>query len=32
MKVPIADKISELSNEYRERLYRKLKPGELGDS
>jgi len=32
MKVPIADKISELANEYRERLYRKLKPGEPRES
>ena len=32
MKVPIADRISELANEYRERLYRKLKPGEPRES
>jgi len=30
MKVPIADKISELADEYRERLYRKLSPSEAG--
>ncbi len=28
MKVPIADRISDLADEDRERLYRKLKPGE----
>jgi len=31
MMEPIADRISELANEYRERLYRKLKPGEPVD-
>ena len=27
MQVPIADRVSDLANEYRERLYQKLKPG-----
>ena len=30
MKVPIADRISQLANEYRERLYRKLSPSNAG--
>ncbi len=30
MKVPIADKISQLANEYRERLYQKLSPSKSG--
>ena len=30
MKVPIADRISQLANEYRERLYQKLSPSEAG--
>ena len=30
MKVPIADRISQLANEYRERLYQKLRPSEAG--
>ena len=32
IQAPIADRISELANEYRERLYRKLKSGEPMDS
>ena len=31
LQVPIADRVSELANEYRERLYQKLKPGESMD-
>lgn len=32
LQVPIADSVSELANEYRERLYQKLKPGEPRES
>jgi hypothetical protein len=32
LRLPIADRISELANKYRERLYRKLKPGEPVDT
>lgn len=32
LQVPIADSVSELANEHRERLYQKLKPGEPRES